>query len=53
MTMDYENVISDTASLTDGITVYNTLNYPVKITIWMNGTGEDAPIYCQITELLP
>jgi hypothetical protein len=53
MTMDYQNVISDTASLTDGITVYNTLNYPVKITIWMNGTSEDAPIYCQITELLP
>ncbi len=53
MSMDYENVIDDDASLTDGITVYNTLNYPVKITIWMNGTGEDAPIYSQITELLP
>jgi archaellum component FlaG (FlaF/FlaG flagellin family) len=53
MSMDYENVINDDASLTDGVTVYNTLNYPVKITIWMNGTGEDAPIYCQITELLP
>ncbi len=53
MSYDYTNVINDDASLTDGITVYNTLNYPVKITIWMDGDGTGCPIYAQVTELLP
>ena len=53
MSYDYTNVINDNASLTDGITVYNTLNYPVKITIWMDGDSTGCPIYAQVTELLP
>ena len=53
MTYDYTNVINDDASLSDGITVYNTLNYPVKITIWMDGASTGSPIQAQITELLP
>jgi archaellum component FlaG (FlaF/FlaG flagellin family) len=53
MSYDYTNVINDDASLSDGITVYNTLNYPVKITIWMDGASTGSPIYAQVTELLP
>ncbi len=53
MTWDYTNVISDTASLTSGITIYNNRDYPVKVIMWSDGDNTGMPIYAQIIELLP
>lgn len=53
MTMDYTNVISDTASLTSGIQIYNNRDYPIKIIMWTDGASTGMPIYAQIVELSP
>lgn len=53
MTMDYTNVISDTASLTSGIQIYNNNDYPVKVIMWSDGDNTGMPIYAQIVKLSP
>lgn len=48
-----ENAVLFGYNPASGITVTNTHNYPIKITMWTEGSGTGMAIYAQITRYIP